>query len=78
MSPLRTPAALPEQRPAAPVEVQELWDIHQVSDYLGVPKQTIYGWRHEGKGPKGFRVGRHLRWHARTVIAWTLGLERDQ
>jgi excisionase family DNA binding protein len=60
------------------MEFQELWDIDDVANYLGVPKQTIYAWRHTGKGPKGFRVGKDLRWHARTVIAWTLGLERDQ
>lgn len=76
--PPRKPPVLPDQRPATPMEFQELWDIDQVSNYLGVPKQTIYGWRSDGKGPKGFRVGKHLRWHVRTVIAWTLGLEREQ
>lgn len=72
------PPELPEERPTTAMEYQELWDIHEVANYLGVPKQTIYAWRSEGKGPKGFRVGKHLRWHAPTVIAWTLGLERDQ
>lgn len=78
MSTPQTQPVLPAQRPTRPMGYQELWDIDQVANYLGVPKQTIYGWRSEGKGPKGFRVGKHLRWHASTVIAWTLGLERDQ
>lgn len=56
----------------------ELWTIDQVANYLGVPKQTIYCWRTTGYGPHGFRVGKHLRWRATTVLAWTIDLERDQ
>jgi len=59
-------------------QVGELWTIDQVADYLGVPKQTIYCWRTTGYGPHGFRVGKHLRWRASTVLAWTADLERDQ
>jgi predicted DNA-binding transcriptional regulator AlpA len=59
-------------------EVGELWSIDQVADYLGVPKQTIYGWRTTGYGPRGFRVGKHLRWRTATVLAWTVDCERDQ
>ena len=59
------------------VEHQELGDIDDLTNYLGVPKQTIYGWRTTGYGPQGFRVGKHLRWRSATVIAWTLGLEQD-
>jgi len=55
---------------------QELWGIDDVANYLGVPKQTIYSWRTTGYGPQGFRVGKHVRWRAATVIAWTLGLEQ--
>jgi hypothetical protein len=29
-------------------------------------------------GPKEFRVGKHLRWRSAVVIAWTLGLEKDE
>ena len=72
----RTPL-LPTRRPVKPMEHQELWDIDDVANYLGVPKQTIYGWRTTGYGPQGFRVGKHLRWRSATVIAWTLGLEQD-
>jgi hypothetical protein len=49
--------------------------VDDVSAVLGVPKATIYGWRTAGKGPKGFRVGKHLRWHPRTVFEWSLRLE---
>jgi excisionase family DNA binding protein len=57
---------------------EDLWDADRVAAYLGVPKQTLYAWRHSGKGPKGFRVGKHLRWRAQTVVEWALELERDQ
>ncbi len=63
------------QRAAA--EAGELWTIDEVADYLGVPRQTVYRWRTSGYGPAGFRVGKHLRWRASTVIAWTLELERQ-
>lgn len=74
----RAAPPLPTDRPRTPVEFSELWDIDQVADYLSVPKQTIYTWRTTGYGPRGFRVGKHLRWHAATVIQWTLGLESEQ
>ena len=60
------------------VDAQELWDIDHVADYLGVTKQTIYSWRTTGYGPAGFRVGKHLRWRAATVINWTVRLEETQ
>ncbi|TDO68972.1 excisionase family DNA binding protein [Kribbella sp. VKM Ac-2571] len=47
-----------------------LWDIHQVATYLNVPKRTLYRWRTLGYGPRGKRVGRHLRYRASDVIAW--------
>lgn len=72
-----------DEQPATPAsrdrfDVEDLWDVDRVAAYLGVPKQTLYAWRHSGKGPKGFRVGKHLRWRAQTVVEWTLELERDQ
>ncbi len=62
----------------ATAEASELWTIDEVANYLGVPKQTVYCWRISGYGPAGFRVGKHLRWRASTVIAWTLELERQR
>ena len=66
------------RRPTTPMEFSELWTIDEVANYLGVPKQTIYCWRTTGYGPQGFRVGKHLRWRAATVIAWTVEMERKQ
>ncbi|MFN3602326.1 MAG: helix-turn-helix transcriptional regulator [Dietzia sp.] len=73
------PTAIRQAQPTHPeLDVQDLWDADRVAAYLGVPKQTLYGWRHSGNGPKAFRVGKHLRWHPRTVVEWTFALERDQ
>ena len=42
----------------------------EVSEFLGVPVQTLYRWRYQGTGPKAFRVGRHLRYDAAVVRRW--------
>ncbi|MFF3496310.1 helix-turn-helix transcriptional regulator [Streptomyces sp. NPDC002795] len=41
-----------------------------VADLLGVPVETVYQWRRKRTGPKGFRVGRHLRFDPADVRAW--------
>lgn len=74
----RTGAASPAPAARQGLDAEDLWDADRVAGYLGVPKQTLYAWRHSGKGPKGFRVGKHLRWRARTVVEWTHQLEREQ
>jgi excisionase family DNA binding protein len=52
--------ALPD-RYLTPVDVSEL---------LGVPVETVYQWRRKRTGPRGFRVGRHLRFDPADVRAW--------
>jgi excisionase family DNA binding protein len=37
---------------------------------LDVPVQTIYAWRVRGLGPRGRRVGRHVRFAREDVNAW--------
>jgi excisionase family DNA binding protein len=45
----------------------------------GVPKATIYQWRHRGEGPQATRFGRHLRFLESDVEAWEqLQRERDR
>ncbi|WP_375426539.1 helix-turn-helix domain-containing protein [uncultured Friedmanniella sp.] len=41
-----------------------------LSDMLGVPVPTLYGWRHRGEGPTGYRVGRHVRYRRSEVERW--------
>lgn len=37
---------------------------------VGVPVQTVYGWRVYGKGPRGMRVGKYVRYRLADVLAW--------
>lgn len=42
----------------------------QLAEYLGVPRQSVYAWRHRGLGPPGMRVGRHVRYRLADVERW--------
>jgi excisionase family DNA binding protein len=44
--------------------------IRELSAMLGVPIGTLYGWRHRGVGPAGYRIGRHVRYRRSTVECW--------
>jgi excisionase family DNA binding protein len=44
--------------------------IADLSTMLGVPVDTLYGWRPRGEGPRGYRVGRHVRYRRSSVAAW--------
>lgn len=47
-----------------------LWSLQELADYLGVPASTCYQWRHKGSGPRGIRVGRHVRYRPEDVETW--------
>lgn len=49
---------------------EKLMTVDEVAALLGVPKATLYGWRHANIGPVGIRVGRHLRYHPQDVQAF--------
>jgi excisionase family DNA binding protein len=52
---------------------ERLMTIDDLSEMLGIPIETLYGWRHRGEGPQGYRVGRHVRYGRSTVEAWLEG-----
>jgi excisionase family DNA binding protein len=45
-----------------------------LADLLGVPLETVYQWRRKRTGPRGFRVGKHLRYDPEDVRAWVSSL----
>ena len=47
-----------------------LLTVQDLAAYLDVPVKTIYTWRHRSKGPRGFKVGRHLRFRWVDVEEW--------
>lgn len=42
----------------------------EVADLLRMPSETVRYWRHIGKGPKSFKVGRRVLYDAAAVQAW--------
>ncbi len=47
-----------------------IMSIEDVSDYLGVPVNTLYRWRTTGYGPAGKKVGKHVKYRRAVVDAW--------
>lgn len=48
----------------------DLMSPGDVADLLKVPVSTIYRWRAVGGGPKGYRIGKHVRFKTDEVMAW--------
>ncbi len=49
---------------------ERLMSIQELAQFLDVPVKTIYAWRYHREGPRGFRVGRHVRFRWSDVEAW--------
>lgn len=55
------------------VDTKGLLSPQELSDETGIPVSTLYVWRTRGEGPKGFRLGRHLRYRRSDVDEWIDG-----
>ena len=42
----------------------------EVAELLRAPLETVRFWRHVGKGPKSFKVGRRVLYAVEDVEAW--------
>ena len=51
--------------------------LSQLATQLGVTVQTLYDLRSQGRDPRGFRVGRELRFRVSEIDAWLAQLEAD-
>lgn len=49
--------------------------LSELAVHLRVNVQTLYDLRSQGRGPRGFRVGRELRFRRSEIEAWLAGLE---
>lgn len=56
--------------------MNRLWSVQDLADYLGVPLQTVYQWRKKGYGPRGVKVGKHVRFRPAEVERWLDALDR--
>jgi excisionase family DNA binding protein len=54
-----------------------LMTTDELSEFLRIPRATIYRWRQDQTGPRCVRVGKHLRFRRSDVEAWLDGLEQD-
>lgn len=52
------------------ITCERLWNLQDVSEFLGVPIGTLYQWRVRGEGPPAFKIGRHVRFDPDRVRAW--------
>lgn len=51
--------------------------LQELAAELEVSCQTLYDLRSQGRGPKGFRVGRHLRFRRSEIRAWLERMEEE-
>ena len=58
------------EEPARAARPERLMSVQDLAHYLDVAVKTIYAWRYHGHGPRGFRVGRHVRFRWRDVQVW--------
>ncbi len=50
---------------------QSPWlDTPSAARYLGFADNTLRVWRHEGRGPRYHKVGRHVRYHRDSLDAF--------
>jgi len=68
------------ENPADPPQltlIEQVLSLSELCAHLQVSAQTIYDLRSQGRGPRGFRVGRELRFRISEVEAWLARMEQD-
>ncbi len=58
------------EQPDTPHTNDELLTMKEVAAVVRVPIATLRYWRHLGTGPRGFRIGRSVRYWRTEVHAW--------
>ncbi|MDQ3103704.1 MAG: helix-turn-helix domain-containing protein [Actinomycetota bacterium] len=54
--------------------MNEWLSLEQIADELCIPLRTLYAQRSRGVGPRGYRIGKHVRVRRADLEAW---LERQ-
>jgi excisionase family DNA binding protein len=60
---------------AAHDAIEPVLTLSELAAVLSVSVQTLYDLRSKGRGPRGFRVGRELRFRRSEVDSWLARLE---
>lgn len=50
--------------------IDRLMTVPELAEMLGIPVNTLYGWRCRGEGPPGYRIGRYVRYRRSAVETW--------
>jgi len=66
----RAAAAAADHTSPSSHEQDEILTLQEVAAFVRVPEQTLRYWRHLGKGPHGFRLGRFVRYWRSDVLLW--------
>ena len=64
-------------KPQVMAVVEGVLSLSELCAQLNVSTQTIYDLRSQGRGPRGFRVGRELRFRVSEIDAWLARLENE-
>lgn len=59
-----------QNAPQSSTDLDRLWTLQALAEFLGVPEETLYAWRKRGTGPKGIRIGRYVRYRPEDVRSW--------
>lgn len=59
-----------------PSRIEPLLTLAELAARLSVNVQALYDLRSQGRGPRGFRVGRQLRFRASEIDAWLARMEQ--
>ena len=49
---------------------EELMTLQEAAAFLRLPDKTLYTWRAKGVGPRGYRVGKHVRYRLEEIESW--------
>jgi excisionase family DNA binding protein len=52
---------------------EPLMTPQEVADFLGLPIATLQTWRAKRSGPRGYRVGKHVRYRREDLEEWLEG-----
>jgi Helix-turn-helix domain len=57
-------------KPVPELQMNRLWSIEETAYFLGVSIDTVRTWRRLGRGPRGLRLGKHVKYRPQDVTAW--------
>ena len=56
-------------------KIDKYLTAREVAELLAITPTTLYLWAKAGRGPRGIRIGREMRWSESEVARWIDGLD---